>query len=472
MNWQVDDRVGGGKFKLLRKRGEGTYGEVWEAEDVGLHRKRALKRLFRGVEKIKIEAQMLSKLEHKNIVRFYEYNEKGSFYVMEYVEGKSLQEILEECKDKNSWITEPEKIIRYCLEALKYAHEKGVTHGDIKPGNIIVPSLGERYAWELVKLTDFGVARPIRKDLESDSLLSSLWSEIQGKPSLTYGAPEILEGKLPDKQSDLFSLGIIAYLLLAKSHPFVDPSGIFTIPRLIEKWDYTPPYDKIPEEWRGVIQKLLERDKEKRYSSAGQVLDDLSNILRKEKKLEEEEAIELPAEKPVKKPRTEADKIREVLSIATALYNNRQADQAINKISSLLSEYKDKEKKFPELFSKAHTQLGFYYNHKGKFGDGVEQCENAIQLKPTSYAYGTMGYALYNQGKYSEAENAFTRALSLAKDKKHKSQLLYQRARTRMAQGKQMEAETDLYEALRLDPNNSKAKQLLAEISIDRKRET
>lgn len=227
------------------------------------------------------EAWVQRKLNHKNIVRCLGYkrdSSMGCYLVMEYVEGCSLQKLLDNNSTSPMNIDKALKIIKNCLSALAYAHthESGaIIHGDVKPGNIIIPSADDQEA----KITDWGVA----KQLGTRKMLK--------KGSSSCAAPEVLQSWeqnrrdwVCNQQTDLFSIGVIAYYLLTGRHPFADFS-IYGRPisSLVEDRHYKPPPmmrfngEQIPEYLEPIVTKLLEKYPKRRYRSAYDTLYDLNS---------------------------------------------------------------------------------------------------------------------------------------------------------------------------------------------------
>ena len=192
-------------FVLLEKLGSGGFGEVWKAE-LPTGQFVAVKYLKQGNESVGLE------LEHPNITKTLWAGEdkQGKFVVREYVEGKSLREILNTRPEGVSY-DEFLHVARPVVKALEYLHEKGIVHGDIKPENILVPDNPE----EDVKLTDFGLSN----NMTIDSLSASLRSkEMCG--TLRYIAPESLRtGEKATKESDMYSLGLMLLEMLRGKIP-------------------------------------------------------------------------------------------------------------------------------------------------------------------------------------------------------------------------------------------------------------
>ena len=208
---RIGDIVGG-KYRIKRKIASGGMADVYEAEQITLRRKVALKVLKENMvndEEAKTmfyrEAQMVAQeLDHPNIVKIYDFGEhKGRFYiVMYFVNGVTLRDYIKE--KKRLPVSEALKITLDVLKALDFAHRKGIVHRDIKPGNIMLSTDGKVY------LLDFGIADIIMGSGERPK-------RIPGTPE--YMAPEQFKGKW-DHRSDLYSLGIVLYEMLTGKTPF------------------------------------------------------------------------------------------------------------------------------------------------------------------------------------------------------------------------------------------------------------
>lgn len=276
-------------FEIVDELGKGNYGRVYKAKDRSTNKLFALKILHGEVSSKETQGQLAreawiqGQLKHKNIVQCFGFKHdtsgaraKGCYLVLEYVDGRSLQDII----DKNPYnpmkLEKAEEMIRSCLRALGYSHtfESGmISHGDIKPGNILVPNNNGKE----VKISDWGVARRLGKQ------------EILMKGSSSCAAPEVLksweQGQVnwpSNPLTDLFSLGIVAYYLLTGRHPFADVSVYERkIPNLIKDKDYKiPPMTRfdnlvIPERLVETVMKLLQHRPIDRHQSAFAALDNI-----------------------------------------------------------------------------------------------------------------------------------------------------------------------------------------------------
>lgn len=274
-----------GQYKIVRELGRGSYGCVYKAEEEQTGGFFALKMLHgkptqEQKDALRKEAIVQSGLVHKNIVRCFHFvpdEPKGPYLVLEYVDGYSLQDILEGKSSIKIDFLFANRIIKSCLEGLAFAHtyEKGIVHGDVKPGNILVP------ADEAVepKLGDFGVARI----LGTEDLLK--------KGSAICAAPEFLKNWKQEKkwtgdyQCDLFSVGVIAYCLVTGRHPFIDLLGLGrSVSDFVEDDSFkAPPLVRldgmsVPKGFEAVISSLLEKKRSKRCGSAREALNSLAHV--------------------------------------------------------------------------------------------------------------------------------------------------------------------------------------------------
>ncbi|MBO7482952.1 MAG: serine/threonine protein kinase [Kiritimatiellae bacterium] len=218
---QVDGgQVLAGRFRIVRPLGSGGMGSVWLVEDMLLDGKRFAVKMLpsvlasnkRAYRQLKEEALVAMKLTHPNIVtlRAFEENDGMPFLVMDYVEGQTLDDYLAEHAEGRGGLPEAEvlRLLKPIAAALDYAHEQGVVHRDIKPGNVMVRSDGHPF------ILDFGIAREIKETL----------TRVTGKLSsgtLLYMSPEQLTGAAPRKEQDVYSFAAMAYECLKGEPPFV-----------------------------------------------------------------------------------------------------------------------------------------------------------------------------------------------------------------------------------------------------------
>jgi serine/threonine protein kinase/Tfp pilus assembly protein PilF len=261
-------------YRILEKLGEGGMGVVYKAQDTKLDRIVALKFLPKHLlcdaeakARFEHEAKAASSLNHPNITTIHEIDEfEGEcFIAMEYVEGKSLKELL---KEKTLSLKEVLDIAIQICEGLLVAHEKGIVHRDIKSENIMLTSRGQ------VKIMDFGLAK-----LKG---ITGLTKDGSTLGTAAYMSPEQAKGEEVDNKSDIFSFGVVLYELLTKQLPFAGehPAAIiYSIineePQPIARYN-----NQVSAKLEEIVFKALAKDKEERY----QHIDDLWADLAKARK--------------------------------------------------------------------------------------------------------------------------------------------------------------------------------------------
>jgi non-specific serine/threonine protein kinase len=278
-------------YRIIKRLGSGGMGEVYQAEDIRLHRPVALKILLENGEqsaqaraRFLREAQASSALNHPNIVTIYEIDEverngeRYSFIAMEYIEGRTLKEIAGECP-----IEEAVDIIMQIADALAQAHERGIVHRDIKPSNVIVTHQNR------AKVLDFGVAKFERLPLEDSETASLFATEfVRTTPgavigTFAYMSPEQALAKEVDHRSDIFSLGVVAYELVAGRPPFTGSSSLAVVDAILHS--DPPPLARFnlqtPPELETIIRRMLEKSPDLRYQSLRDVRADL-NVFKRE----------------------------------------------------------------------------------------------------------------------------------------------------------------------------------------------
>jgi serine/threonine protein kinase/Tfp pilus assembly protein PilF len=267
-------------YRIIKKLGAGGMGEVYLALDTKLDRKVAIKVLqpdSLAEENLKKrllrEAQAVAKLDHPNICAVYDVNEADSltFIVMQYIEGETLAEKMErQPLELSTALT----IAEQAAEGLSEAHTHGIVHRDLKPQNMMITPRGQ------LKILDFGLAKQMTSsdsvDFEAPTAtFLSTPGHVVG--TMPYMSPEQLHGEPVDARSDIFSLGVIFYEMLAGKHPFQDKSAAGTMSRII-LGDPIPTQQfqlQVSPELQALLSKMLCKDKAARYQNAQDLLTDL-----------------------------------------------------------------------------------------------------------------------------------------------------------------------------------------------------
>ncbi|HEX9110422.1 MAG TPA: protein kinase, partial [Terriglobales bacterium] len=261
-----------GKYDVIRVIGRGGMGIVYEAADPFLDRRIAIKMMTGGfsdnpdlLKRFFREAQSTGSLQHPNIVTVFELgdHEGNPYLVMEFLEGESLDSIITSRKQL-SLLEKIHLVIEVC-HGLSHAHRRGIVHRDIKPANIMVSREG------VVKIVDFGIAHIGATNVTKTG-------QIMG--SVSYMAPEQVNGNPVDARTDVFSTGVVLYELFTYNHPFDGESTAATLLKIIHA--APPPLRKFvsdyPPELETIIFKALAKDREERYHSADDLALDLSQL--------------------------------------------------------------------------------------------------------------------------------------------------------------------------------------------------
>ena len=244
---------------------------VYRAQDTLLNRPVALKTLYpelsadpQFVEGFRREAQAAANLSHPNIVPVFDWGEDNGTYfiVMELVDGTSLADMLRGGRTLTA--SHSATLMSQVAAALGYAHRNGVVHRDVKPGNILIASDGQ------VKVTDFGIAQAMSVE---DQLAEA--GSVMG--TATYFSPEQAEGAPVDGRSDIYSLGVVLYEMLAGRPPFIGDSPVEVSSQHVHG-TVPPPSDfnkSIPPDLQAIVMEALAKSPERRYQSAEDLRSDL-----------------------------------------------------------------------------------------------------------------------------------------------------------------------------------------------------
>ena len=265
------------RYRIEQILGRGGMGVVYRATDAQLDETVAIKTLPGDVmqrspedlERFKREIRLARKITHRNVLRTYDYGEADGVYFisMEFVRGYTLNELLDEAPNRQMVPRLAVGLSRQISRGLQAAHEQGIIHRDIKPGNVLIDHKGE------VKLMDFGIAR--MAEAKEGMTQAGL---IVGTPH--YMSPEQVQGKQLDPRSDVYSMGVMIYETLTGKRPFESSSltGVLTA-HITEK--PKPPIELRPEigrELNAIVMRCLEKDPKARYADSGELLHELDRL--------------------------------------------------------------------------------------------------------------------------------------------------------------------------------------------------
>ena len=263
-----------GKCTLKRLIGKGGMGTVYQAEHLFLKRAIAIKILDRDMSndpeemaRFEREAIAAAKLDHENIVTIHDVDEVNGrpFIVMEYVEGEDLEHLITR---KGALPTlKAAKIVREVAVALDHAHHRGVVHRDIKPANILLRKDGR------IKITDFGLAQPMGYVEQNED------GSVTGTPH--YASPEQIKGLSADGRSDIYSLGITFYAMLAGKRPFEGRSADSVVRKHLETPRPSPRARRpmLARPIEAIVKKMMAIKPEDRHPDAAALLKDLDLFL-------------------------------------------------------------------------------------------------------------------------------------------------------------------------------------------------
>ena len=265
------------RYEIIKSIGEGGMANVYLANDIILNRKVAIK-VLRGdlsndekfIRRFQREALSVSNLSHSNIVEVYDVGEEdGQYYiVMEYIEGKTLKQLL----NKRGALTLPEviDIMIQLADGLAHAHEAYIIHRDIKPQNIMILDNGT------VKITDFGIAMAVNSTqfTQTNSVMGTVY----------YLPPEQANGKGSTVKSDIYSLGILMYELLTGSVPFKGDNAVeIALKHMKEKLPSLRKQNPlIPQSVENIVLKACAKNPRNRYDNVREMYNDLKEAMNKE----------------------------------------------------------------------------------------------------------------------------------------------------------------------------------------------
>src|SRR5579871_2630637 len=276
------------RFRIVRFLARGGMGEVYEAEDIELHERVALKSIrsellddAKALERFKREVHLARKVTHPNICRTFDFYRHTfgegpnratvAFVAMELLEGESLADLLRRTPRMQMEALRP--IASQMASGLGAAHAAGVLHRDFKPGNVLLVPGAKRVR---AVITDFGLALRSKADASMAPVTGA--GEVLGTPE--YMSPEQVEARELTPASDVYSLGLVLYQMITGARAFEDATPLSTAVRRI-KQDPIPPRRLVPDvdrQWESLVLKCLARDPKNRYQSGEEVAEAIRSL--------------------------------------------------------------------------------------------------------------------------------------------------------------------------------------------------
>ena len=259
-----------GKYEILGILGRGSMGVVYKGIDPNIGKLVAIKTMNQKIlqhsemqQRFYREGNILGQLQHKNIINVYNVGVDGDtcYIAMEYLEGTSLDRLLKR-REKLSYARILNTLIQVC-EGVNAAHKRSIIHRDLKPANIFL--LDEEH----VKVLDFGVAHFQNSQLTNSGMLLG---------TINYIAPEQITGLKLDIRADIFSIGVILYELLGGRNPFVGKNISQTMVKIVN--EIPPPIPGLTKDMAAILDRALQKDRERRYPEMQQLAQDLERQLR------------------------------------------------------------------------------------------------------------------------------------------------------------------------------------------------
>jgi serine/threonine protein kinase/lipoprotein NlpI len=474
------------RYQIKKELGRGGMGTVYCAYDPDLKREVALKTILPGsdgqiLKRFANEAEAMSKLVHPHIVKIYDVGNAGEtpYLTMEFIDGKSLSEMIREEKLP---LRRAMEIMKKVTLAIHYAHGKGILHRDIKPANIMIDSKGEP------RVMDFGLALDVSREVR----LSQTGIAV-GTPA--YMSPEQALGKKKeiDERSDVYSLGAVMYELLAGVAPFRGATSQIVFQQVIDKEPLSPRkiVPRLPKELEKICLTAMAKEKGQRYLNAEEFAKDIDRFLNKKMVLASGPNLVHRAKKWVKQnrvPAAIAGAVVVVLLCALVFYAKIQAKErelivarqkareAEEKIKKEAEEkIREAERRVREAQLEADRKAKLAADRKAReaqleaerkareaklAADKINQNSGAHPANRTgkqnaqAILYNNQGIEYWEQGKKEEAVQAFKQAIAMEPNTVSAHSNL---AAVYAEQGQYEDALAELQTALRIDPEYAKA---------------
>ncbi len=421
-----------GKYNVEGVLGRGGMGVVYKAVDSQIGRYVAIKMITAGgdpslLERFKLEARSTGSLQCPNIVTVYDFGEQDGnpYLVMQYLEGHSLESMIQ--KGVSLTLSEKLGIIVDVCNGLAYAHQRGVIHRDIKPGNIMVLRDGVNDGMAVI--VDFGIAR-----IGGDTRITRT-DQIVG--SVHYMSAEQLQAKELDNRTDVYATGVVLFQLLAGALPFDSPDTAATLLKIVN--EQPPPLSayikEYPVELEEIVSRSLAKNREERYASAKDLAFDLTQV---QDRLKSETVAHLLR-------RAETSLQREDFTIAREhLQHAQRIDRQNTKVQKMLSAVQERLRQLQQV-EQARAFRGqadeAYLDQR--YDDALRLLEQAVAL----------------DGNNSDLQ-VFRESVRSAKERAVGLRRALRRAEAALQDGDLDEAQNAVSEAFKIDPQDTQANAL------------
>ena len=429
-----------GRYVILKEIGRGGQSRAYLARDPAIERTVAIKQIRAVTElpeetraefvtRFLQEARVAGTLSHPNIVSIYDMGEgeDGPYIVMEFVDGQTLDGIIERSNPADR-----QAVIPICLQicsGLSFAHQHGVVHRDVKPANIMLTRDG------LVKLVDFGIARMASTNLTQTGTLL-------GTPS--YMSPEQIRGEKVDQRADIFSLGIVLYEVLTGRLPFEGENPTTMIFRIVN--DPHPPLGAVDAALAGdfgpIIDRCLEKSAVDRYQDCHELAEDLSRLLPGDGAGEDLFDKTMGTAAAISRAWSETTEIDSAATLVGGSQETLLAETAVTTYEGFLSYFPEDE-----------PMMALKEQMKGRIAQAsqLRQVENLAVRGQTALA----------EGKLDEAARIFERILRAAPNDAYAARML---GKTHAANGDVASARRYLERAVSLSPLDPTVQLNLADV--------
>jgi len=414
-------------YQIVARLGAGGMGEVWRAVDPRLEREVAIKILPSDHgpesmlhERFVREARAASALVHPNIITIHEINAADGldFIVMEYVRGEPLSEVL--ARGRLSVARAVEYAVQIA-DALKAAHEAGVVHRDLKPGNVMIASSG------LVKVLDFGIAKRVAPAADGDDRTTAVALTVVGETIGTpaYMSPEQTLGDAVDARSDLFSFGVVLYEMLAGQAPFQNTTNLGLVRQIVH--EPQPPLrtvaPHVPSGLVAIVDRCLVKEPAGRYASAALLRDDLRRCAAllpsgdaDPSEAETRSFAIPPPDAPRRLPSARVALVAAgvLLTIVLAWARGPSLIQWLRSRTTPAAALADAQASPQELYARAAEDLRLYYR-EGNVDRAIERLNGALALKsPYAIAEARLSLAYWRKNNNGADPEWQKRALAHA----------------------------------------------------------